>query len=525
MNLRTRDRAHRPRHGARDAATRLLFVLCVCTAVVVVAAAAAAAAADVGAAPDGHVAIWSTIAAPRLEPVAPVARNTVGPVPPMTVEFDGEPVEGLTSADGATSAGVPGEVVIPGAPGYMWRHGCGPTAVGMVVGYWDGHGWDELIPGDATTQTAAVNQAIASDAGSGASGHYEDYALPKETSFTILPDLSQPPAGDEHASNCVADFMHASWSLDGLHYGESVSTMIAPAFTEYVRLKYSSSSPVVRTYEGPDLTWELVRQEVEGGRPMVFEVDSSGDAWPDHAVTVVGYREINGMAEYACWDTWNSGLLRWEQFRPLSSDYAWGVWGGTTFTIGAAGPTPEPTPTPTPTPTPETDTTPPVTTVGGADDLWHRTSVTLTMAATDDASGVAYTEYSLDGTAWVRGTALTLTLGRRAVNSGVHTVAYRSADQAGNLEAERYVQVKLDGKSPYTARSSSTGQAGAVLVQFSPSDSHSGVAATYYAVDGRDYKQGLTAQVSGKGTHTVSFYSLDVAGNKEAARSFTVTVK
>ena len=67
--------------------------------------------------------------------------------------------------------------------------------------------------------------------------------------------------------------------------------------------------------------------------------------------------------------------------------------------------------------------------------LWHNTSVTLGFSATDADSGVAYTEYSLDGLAWVRGTSLTLTLGKNGVNSGVHTIAYRSADKAGNVES------------------------------------------------------------------------------------------
>jgi opacity protein-like surface antigen len=83
-------------------------------------------------------------------------QSTTGPTPPQAVmERD---------AQKAMEAPAPGGVqhVIPGAPEYNWRHGCGPTAVGMVVGYYDGQGYDDLIPGDASTQTAAVDQAIAS---------------------------------------------------------------------------------------------------------------------------------------------------------------------------------------------------------------------------------------------------------------------------------------------------------------------------------------------------------------------------
>src|SRR4030042_572678 len=53
------------------------------------------------------------------------------------------------------------QVTLP-VPAYNWRHGCAPTAVGMVVGYYDTLGYSDLIPGSAASQTSAVNQAIAS---------------------------------------------------------------------------------------------------------------------------------------------------------------------------------------------------------------------------------------------------------------------------------------------------------------------------------------------------------------------------
>ncbi len=90
-------------------------------------------------------------------------------------------------------------VVIDGVPGYEWRHGCGPTAIGMVIGYHDTHGFDALIPGDASTQTSEVDQAIASERSPGDPGHYEDYSLPYDDEGTgLLADRSEDPPGDEH---------------------------------------------------------------------------------------------------------------------------------------------------------------------------------------------------------------------------------------------------------------------------------------------------------------------------------------
>ena len=91
-----------------------------------------------------------------------------------------------------------GETVLP-VPAYLWRDGCGPTATGMVLGYWDGHGFPDLVPGDASTDTPAAYQMIASHGTAGAPGHYEDYSLPEDDAGALAPDRSETPAGDEHA--------------------------------------------------------------------------------------------------------------------------------------------------------------------------------------------------------------------------------------------------------------------------------------------------------------------------------------
>ncbi|MEI6726563.1 MAG: hypothetical protein WCN81_10140, partial [Actinomycetes bacterium] len=92
------------------------------------------------------------------------------------------------------------------------------------------------------------------------------------------------------------------------------------------------------------------------------------------------------------------------------------------------------------------DTTPPVTTVSGADSLVHTSPVTLTFNATDEAggSGVAYTEYSINAGAWVRGTSVIIGA------LGDNVVDYRSADIAGNVEATKECHVKI-GSTDVTA--------------------------------------------------------------------------
>ena len=167
-----------------------------------------------------------------------------------------------------------------------------------------------------------------------------------------------------------------------------------------------------------------------------------------------------------------------------------------------------------------------MTTANGADDAWHNTSVTVTFSASDDASGVAYTEYALDGGAWTRGTSLVVAIPKKTPTAVVHVIQYRSADEAGNLEAAGLARVKLDSIKPVTTvlNPVSTAQPSPFTLLLSPKDADSGVAATYYKIDGAAYKAGTAAVITGTGRHTVKFYSVDGAGNIEAAKSVTVRV-
>jgi C1A family cysteine protease len=103
------------------------------------------------------------------------------------------------------------------------------------------------------------------------------------------------------------------------------------------------------------------------------------------------------------------------------------------------------------------DTTAPLTEVSGADALWHPSPVTLTFTAGDSgsvASGVASTEYILDGAAWTRGTSV------RVATEGIHTVMYRSTDLAGNVEEARSCTVKVDTTGPTCAIRSTSAKRG-----------------------------------------------------------------
>lgn len=257
----------------------------------------------------------------------PPQQNTSGPVPPPGIQSKIDIIPGSVLAGGS-------DVTVIGVPSYIWRHGCGSTALGMVVGYWDGKGYDDLYDGIATTQSDSVNQGIASEGSSGTPRHYEDYSLEIDNSY-IIEDRSELPAGDEHTSDSIADFMYTSWSSKGNQYGWSWSNHITPAFTSYVHLRNSNYNPATTEYYysgSPTLTWSTLTTEINAGRPMVFLVDSNSDGYTDHFVTIVGYRLDGSTQYYGCYNTWDN-TIHWERFRSMSSSYAWGIWGGYSFNL------------------------------------------------------------------------------------------------------------------------------------------------------------------------------------------------
>ncbi|HEX5641855.1 MAG TPA: hypothetical protein VFZ86_05885 [Thermoleophilia bacterium] len=440
--------------------------------------------------------------------------TTTGPLPPKSVE----PAVGARRAVAAA-----GESVLP-VPAYLWRDGCGPTATGMVLGYWDGRGFPDLVPGDASTDTPAAYQMIASHGTAGSPGHYDDYSLPEDDAGGLAPDRSEKPAGDEHPADSVADFMHTSWSAEGLPYGWSFTDMVGPAFAGYVELRLSGVTASYAdyyygSYGSASLTFTVLRQEIDAGRPMVLCVDSTGDGLIDHAVTGIGYRETSGYPEYACWDTW-SRSVRWERFRVVSDAYAWGVDSATALSLDDSA-----------APPPEVDGTAPVTSVSGAGIGWSRTPVTLTFTATDAGSGVDRTEAALDGQLELSPLAgLPATLD--VTGQGTHTVRYRSIDKDGNVETTQACTVRIDGEKPVTsARAASVRRGARVTLRYRVRDL-TPTANVRLVVKTRSGRTRATLRLGRRGTnvlraarwrcplargvYVVAVYATDEAGNRQA---------
>jgi hypothetical protein len=212
-------------------------------------------------------------------------------------------------------------VTITDVPAYDWYHGCGPTAAGSIIGYYDLHGYDSLFNVSGWNDvrlTANVQDEISSPAHNAAYDPDPDPAVPAP------PDTS------------IADFFHTSEGE--LEYGASWLDYADDAFTGYANYRGYSDWSAWNTEYGLDFFWEDLINEINNDRPMMFLVDSAGDGESDHFVSVIGYDDVT--MQYGFYNTWSEGEnVQWETFQGMGS--AWGV-GFATFIQPGAAAVPEP---------------------------------------------------------------------------------------------------------------------------------------------------------------------------------------
>ncbi len=142
---------------------------------------------------------------------------------------------------------------------------------------------------------------------------------------------------------------------------------------------------------------------------------------------------------------------------------------------------------------------------------WYNGNVTIHWSCSDGGSGIAAGACPADSV--ISGEGQSLTAGASI------------SDRAGNTTAATSAPVKIDRTAPVTTSSAPSGWSNTgVTVTLSPTDNLSGVAATYYTVDGGSTHTGTSIQIATDGMHTISFWSVDLAGNTESAKSATVKI-
>ncbi len=159
------------------------------------------------------------------------------------------------------------------------------------------------------------------------------------------------------------------------------------------------------------------------------------------------------------------------------------------------------------------------TTVSNVEDKWYSDSANVELTATDDLSGVKTTYYSIDSAEFSEGTSVSLE------EEGVHKLTFYSVDNAGNIENQNTVEVKVDKTAPTTVSNvEDQWYTEAVNVELTATDNLSGVKTTYYSIDGAENNEGTSFTIETEGTHKVTFYSVDNAGNIEDKNTVEVKV-
>ena len=190
-----------------------------------------------------------------------------------------------------------------------------------------------------------------------------------------------------------------------------------------------------------------------------------------------------------------------------------------------------------------------MTTVHGAAQAWRSLPAKATLTATDGrfSSGVASTQYSLDGGAtWTAGKSFTIPAPADHSNDGIHTVLYRSADKAGNLETTRTVKIGVDTQrpTPLAASAARVARGQTATLRYSVGDPRPGAPTARVTIrlrneSGRLVKKTVLARRAVNaalryrflctlpaGTYRFSVYATDAAGNAQtAAASNTLTVR
>lgn len=203
-----------------------------------------------------------------------------------------------------------GEVVLEQAPAYNWYHGCGPTAAGMIFGYWDLHGLSNMFTasGSDLYQTSKVQDQISS------SLHNSQYDGVDNSSYS-------------HTNNSIACWFGTS--VDPLGYGWSNQSLASTAFTGYASFRgYSGLSSYSRAFGPGYFDWNNLTTEIDAGRPLMFLVDRYGSGSTDHFITVIGYRaDADGSQWYGCYDTYSEDeTVQWKQFKKMAVGQDYGVF-------------------------------------------------------------------------------------------------------------------------------------------------------------------------------------------------------
>jgi len=147
----------------------------------------------------------------------------------------------------------------------------------------------------------------------------------------------------------------------------------------------------------------------------------------------------------------------------------------------------------------------------------------FTLDASDATSGIATTKYAIDGA------ASQPYIGKVNLDGNRHTITFYSEDKAGNIETTNIVSVgdptKPTSKVTISPSPNALGWNKSLTewrIQATDNEGGSGIRELRYTIDGGTERIAAGADVriaiDEDGTHTLSYYAIDEAGNTETAK-------
>lgn len=158
---------------------------------------------------------------------------------------------------------------------------------------------------------------------------------------------------------------------------------------------------------------------------------------------------------------------------------------------------------------------------------WQTAPLPVALTGDDTLSGIQRVEWQIDGGAIQTSTSNPNTITVSA--NGVHTLNTQVVDQAGNASGWTAHTIKIDTTAPdnLTPVAASTWRSADYSVDVNGADSVSDLAEMHWRIDGGSEQRGpvgTRVAVTGTGTHTLTTWAVDRAGNASGPRDDTVRI-
>lgn len=279
-----------------------------------------------------HLGVWSFSAGPQLYKLGETGQvqsvsNTTTSSRGTLRDMDGDG-GGMVVVAGREGTGTTGhayitqfydsQLVLRNVPDYLWNYGCTPTSAGMLMGYWDLRGYDNLVEGTAPLTSAPQDQERPEargpddyrtgvdsdrvvDALIASQGHHRDYwahGLNAGAGANVDPML------DGHANDSLADFIGTS--RGDIPNGYSEVGSVAGGLRAWAQERgYSGLSA------GPNDTrpsFIKLKEAIDAGCPVLLALSLDGRGGDGHSVLAYGYKDLGPDSRwFAVRDTWAPG--------------------------------------------------------------------------------------------------------------------------------------------------------------------------------------------------------------------------